>query len=242
MAHGDGRVLIAGGAVNRGRYVQAIDSVEIYDPGSDSWRATTPMIDGRFEPQLVPLADGRVLAVGGGIGVGDFNVAPLAYCEIFDPAAETWTPTGTLTVPRLAHRAVPLPDGGALAIGGVSWGVVPGLLIDDHSEATVERWNPITGGWTTAARLPHGRSRHHAVALTTGEVLVFGGVDEHSLNCGFTATIRYDPAIDAWTVAAPMVYDRHDFAATLLTDGRVLAAGGNRADELVTTAEEFIER
>ncbi|WP_169814571.1 Kelch repeat-containing protein [Nocardia pseudovaccinii] len=242
----DGRVLVAGGGTVRGRYVQAIDSVEIYDPGTDTWRIIDPMIDARIDPQTALLADGRVLVSGSYLGVGDFDYTPLAFCEIFDPSTETWSATGTMAVPRAWHRLVPLPDGGALAICGTNRGSSPGPgpITDDHSLASVERWNPITGRWTTAARLPHGRTRHHAAALDSGAVFVFGGADEHSINCGFISTYRYRPDIDVWTPTAAMAAGRYDFASAVLTDGRILVAGGNYGndgygDGLLDTAEIF---
>lgn len=58
----DGRVMLAGG---EDRSFHEIDSVEIYDPANDTIVEDAPLPRALMHPQLVALADGRVLAVGG---------------------------------------------------------------------------------------------------------------------------------------------------------------------------------
>ncbi|WP_159080246.1 Kelch repeat-containing protein [Nocardia suismassiliense] len=233
----DGRVLVAGGLV--GTSLATTNSAELYDPVTDTWASTGSMTDPRDAHRAVLLADGRVLVAGGAILVDDYNVAPLAFCEIYDPETGRWTPTGSMAVPRSLHQAVLLPDGSVLVVGGSSHGWVGGPVFDMHSLATTERWYPITERWAPAAGMPFGRDRFHAVTLRSGQVFVFGGGDEQSLNAGFTATSRYDPYADTWTPAAPMSYGRCDFAATLLSDGRVLAAGGSSMYDLPKLTEIY---
>ncbi|QBS44353.1 kelch repeat-containing protein [Nocardia sp. CS682] len=233
----DGRVLVAGGLA--GTALKTTNAAELYDPVADSWAPTGSMTDPRNAHRAVLLADGRVLVVGGAIRVDNYNVAPLAFCEVYDPETGKWTPTGSMAVPRTMHQAVLLPDGSVLVVGGTSHGWVAGPVFDKHSLATTERWYPITERWAPAAAMPFGRDRFHAVTLRSGQVLVFGGGDEQSLNAAFTATARYDPYADTWTSAAPMSYGRFDFAATLLSDGRVLAAGGSSSNDLPKLTELY---
>jgi hypothetical protein len=42
-------------------------------------------------------------------------------CEIYDPIANTWTYTGSMSCSRFNHRAVKLPDGRVLVVGGVGF-------------------------------------------------------------------------------------------------------------------------
>lgn len=237
----DGRVLVAGGAKPRVRTndVGSSNSAELYDPVADTWEPTEPMVDERTSHQAVLLADGRVLAVGGAAVVGHYEVAPTAFCEIFDPATGKWSATGSLTVPRHSHQAVLLPDGSVLVLGGATHGWVPGPVYDTHSLSTTERWYPVTDRWALAARMPFGRDRFHAITLKSGKVLVFGGGDEQYLFAKFLTTSLYDPYADTWSAVGPMSYGRMDFAATLLTDGRVLAAGGSSGDDLAASTEIY---
>ena len=70
-----------------------------------SWTATASMSIARASMTATPLADGRVLVVG---GVGESTT------ELYDPPTGTWIPGGTLNQPRWLHVAVRLRDGRVL--------------------------------------------------------------------------------------------------------------------------------
>src|SRR5262249_6464354 len=110
----DGRVLVAGGVGARGA---ALKAAELFDPARGQWSATGSMVDARVGHQAVRLADGRVLVTGGELRTGGATRA-LAYCELFDPATGSWTPTGSLGTARKGHQATLLPDGRVLVTGG----------------------------------------------------------------------------------------------------------------------------
>ena len=69
-----------------------------------SWTATASMATARSSMTATPLADGRVLVVG---GVGEFTT------ELYDPTG-MWIPGGTLNQPHGLHVAVRLRDGRVL--------------------------------------------------------------------------------------------------------------------------------
>jgi hypothetical protein len=80
------------------------------------------------------------------------------------------------------------------------------------------------GTWTQSSNvLSLVRYSFRATTLADGRVLVEGGFAPGSYT---TETEIYDPATNAWTVASPMHEGRGEQTATLLTDGRVLVAGG----------------
>jgi N-acetylneuraminic acid mutarotase len=236
----DGRVLVCGGTVPRERTTRTVNTAEIYDPEHDTWTRIAAMTDERCNHQAVVLPDNRVLMVGGVATTAEFDSTELAFCEIFDPETTSWSTTGTMAAARGAFfRAVLLPDGTVLAIGGSRSGVGSSPVYDAHSYATTERWSPVTGQWTAAAPMPVPRSRFQAVTLLSGKVLVFGGADDQSLNAGYASTLVYDHVTDSWSSTGPMITGRFDFGATRLTDGRVLVAGGDQTDLLVPTAEVY---
>ncbi|GGQ54158.1 DUF6603 domain-containing protein [Kitasatospora griseola] len=218
----DGRLLVAGGTDADGR---ALGTVELLDPTTGAWSATGPaMTDARTGHRAVLLTDGRVLVVGGALPTGGPDAAT-AYCELYDPVARTWTPTGSLLTARKGHRATLLSDGRVLVTGGDP---APGPdRYDPRSLATAEVWDRATGAWTALGPLPGGGRRgHHCLALRSGQVLLIGGTGTPSLDTGFRHTALLDPTLTTWTTTGPLATGRTDFAAVELADGRVLATGG----------------
>ena len=129
-------------------------------------------------------------------------------------AAQTWPPTGSMTTPRYAHAAAPLPDGRILASGGS----------DGHVDlASAEVYDPAIGAWSATRPMASPRYAHAATPLPVGRVLVTGGVH----NSFYVASAElYDPALDMWSPAGSMSIGRIEFTATALRDGRVLVSGG----------------
>ncbi|MBE1497875.1 hypothetical protein H4696_004975 [Amycolatopsis lexingtonensis] len=222
----DGRVLVAGG---RG----ALTTAEVYDPKTGTWTATAPMTDARADHQAVLLNDGRVLVVGGALPTGDGGAAPLAYCELYDPATQEWTPTGTLHQPRAGHQAVLLPDHRVLVTGGDPV-LAPDRTLDPHSLATVELYDPKTGGWQAGPSMPGGgRSRHRALTLRSGTVLVTGGTGAPERTAGYRSVLTFDPVADAWSPLGGLLTGRSAHAMTELPDDRVLLAAGAGPGEVL---------
>ncbi|MEU7727883.1 DUF6603 domain-containing protein [Streptomyces sp. NPDC040724] len=216
-----GGLLIAGGT----RDGRTLASAEVYDPARDRWRAAAPMTDARSGHRMVPLPGGRLLVVGGALATGGGNV-PLAYCERYDPDTDAWTPAASLRTPRTGHQATVLADGRILVTGGDPV-LLPGTgRISGRSPASAEIYDPVADTWTPAADMPAGRGRHRAVRLPTGEVLVVGGTSGPSATAAHRGVLRYHPATGRWTATGSLDRGRADFAALVLADGRVLAAGG----------------
>ncbi len=162
----DGRVLLAGGDL--GVAGQERFDTETYDPATGTWSQTGRINRGRDQHAQLRLADGRVLAAGGFVNkVVDRSVTRI--CETFDPAANVWTLTHPLVVPRVYFTANLLPDGNVYAVGGSDDGV--------EALASIEEFEPIAGRWhLLATTLAHARLAHTATTLLDGSVLVAGGI------------------------------------------------------------------
>ncbi|QES10364.1 Kelch-like protein 17 [Streptomyces venezuelae] len=226
----DGSVLVAGGTGRRSADSErTLYSAELFDPALPGWSKAADMTDARSFHPAAALPDGRVLVAGGWVATRrDWRAGTaLAYGECYDPATDTWTPTGILTGPRAGHTLTALADGSVLATGGSDGeGGADGRL-DPYSKATVERWHPEAGGrWTREHDMPCGRTQHRAVRLRTGEVLVMGGGNDLLGDAGYRSAARYHPETRRWTQVPGMTVGRTDFAAVALPDGRVLVAGG----------------
>lgn len=218
-----GKVLAAGGLTTRG-YVR---SCELYDPATGTWSRTGPMTSVRANQTATLLADGRVLVTGGLNGT--LLLQALASAEIYDPASGTWTRTGNMTTRREMHSASLLANGDVLVTGGDESFVV-------GTKGSTEIFNPATGRFTLAGHMTSSRLSHAEITLADGSVIVAGGAygDSNALN-EFDSTDRFDPSSLTWSAVGdmqiapdgrPTIRGRAYFTATLLSDGRVLAAGG----------------
>jgi hypothetical protein len=201
-------VLITGGCAGRGcdRY---LDSVELFDPDTQSFEPGPPMSTPRAGHVASALGDGRVLVAGGWTGQG-----ATASGEIYDPATGRWTVTGDMADARESLMAVTLADGRVLVTGG-SGGV------DDLASAEV--FDPSTS--TFAAVGPMETNHYLATALADGRVLLTGGQDAAGEILG-SAEI-FDPTTGGFLPAGEMAVPRIKHAGALLADGRVLILGGS---------------
>jgi hypothetical protein len=133
----DGRVLVAGGwyQAGPGRSSEAAPAAELaaYRPGSipgaDSFRPRVADID----PEIFTSA--------------------LATAELFDPATGKWSATGALKYARIAPTAVTLADGRILVVGS-NQGENYGVAVDQRAYDSAEMYDPTTGRFSVAARLP----------------------------------------------------------------------------------------
>jgi hypothetical protein len=243
----DGTVLVAGGD-HDGRLVRA---VERFDPATGAWSVLAPMSDARTGHRAVKLGNGRVLVVGGEVLTGGTRRAT-AYCELFDPATSGWTPTGELTTARAGHTATVLPGGAGAGQVLVAGGDLTGVRADGTYSArsldSTERFDPATGTWTPAARLPGPRTRHRALLTSdggdsgAGSVLLVGGTTGPGFAAGYRSVAVYDPVHDRWSGTAGLATGRWAAAVAELTDGRIVVAGGLTAPGGPTASTEIFTR
>ena len=161
----DGRVLVAGG-FTPGKFHTPMKTAEVYDVASDRWSVVGTMEVERAVHAAALLPDGRVLVAGG------FTQPPnvltvTATAELFDPATERWTPTGSMTVARRAIEGALLSDGTVLVAGGFD--SANSLL------ATAEVFNPAAGTWSPTANMSLARAPVLA-RLNDGRVLAIASI------------------------------------------------------------------
>lgn len=224
----NGKVLMAGGC---GNPCPSAGS-ELYDPTTGTWTGTGSLITDRADHTLTLLPNGKVLAAGGFTGSPDGPASPSA--ELYDPAMETWSGTGSLTTGRKLAKAVLLtvgPNAGkVLVVGGRDSSNLP--------LASAELYDPQSGTWSSAGMLSAVRFVHSATTLPNGKVLVAGGVTGTT---PLASAELYDPISGTWTGTGALGVARGGHSATLLPDGRLLVAGGAGGPSLdaLTTAELY---
>jgi hypothetical protein len=118
------------------------------------------------------------------------------------------------------HTATLLLNGKVLVAGGFNRNT-------SSAVATAELYDPATGTWTPTGSLAAARDYHTATLLLSGKVLVAGGAPDAAGFSSFASAEVYDPNAGTWTTIGSMGSARQAHIATLLPDGKVLAAGGN---------------
>jgi hypothetical protein len=138
------------------------------------------------------------------------------------PSPGTWTITGGMTAIRAVHTLTLLSNGKVLASAGEGAGF--------FSVATAELYDPSIGMWAMTGSLHADRYGHTANLLGNGKVLVAGGIQSFSSFGNVSSTELYNPTNGTWATNASMTTSRYGHTATLLGNGKVLAAGGQAHD------------
>jgi N-acetylneuraminic acid mutarotase len=156
---------------------------------------------------------------------------------------QTWVATGSMTEDQPASNEILLPNGNVLNIGGPGNGYsIPVSLLP--FDPFYEIYDPLTATWATMAGSVYVEGGNSSTLLSNGTVLVAGGANPAGTGpgCGLCALVSaayiYDPNIGSWNNTGSMNTARASFSATLLTNGTVLAAGGE-AEPSLASAELY---
>ena len=217
----NGQVLIAGGNSGEGGGA-ALSSAELYDPATGTFTATSgSMTAARASHTATLLQSGKVLIAGGDVTFYIASGQSLASAETFDPSTDTFTATGSMTVPRESHTATLLSSGKVLITGGSDGilGYTPTVTL----YASSETFDPSTGQFTAAGMMSTQRDWQTASLLNSGNVLVAGG--DSASQTEATADL-FDPSSGSFAATGSMTEPRFYHDASTLNDGTVLISGG----------------
>ena len=181
---------------------------------------------------MLLIAGGLLLvsfACGGGSGgqqEGEEVVLPTPMVLIDTP---TPLPTNSMSFARGTHTATLLQDGRLLIAGGDDGS---GRL--DAITDTSELYDPSTGRWEPGGTMGRQRTQHAALLLSDGRALLVGGagviqakIDEQGIEQPLIEADLFDPASETWSFTGEISTPRDYVAATLLSNGSVLIAGGD---------------
>jgi len=178
------------------------------------WSPTGSMTAARNGHAAVLLPSGKVFIVG------PVQVGPAQAAELYDPTTGTFQSAGqTLFNHGFTLTATLLNDGRVLILGGA------------NGPSGAELYDPVSGRFTNAGTpiQPHGYA-HSATLLNDGRVLIVGGLESPGFggSCSDTnaGAELYDPKTGAFVKTGTLAVNRNYHTATLLSDGRVLIAGG----------------
>lgn len=210
----DGRVLLTGGG--SGASIDGIEqplaSTLLFDPASSTFSGGPVMSAARSFSSATLLPNGQVL-IAGGLGLSDTNLVHLSTAELYDPATNTFKPTGSMVNARsgfsLGFTSTLLPDGKVLILG------------DDSYSTSAELYNPSTGTFTSTGSMTVSRMDLTATLLSDGKVLVAGRGQ-----AGTGSADLYDPTSGVFTPVGSFEAIVGSHTATLLPDSTVLITGG----------------
>jgi N-acetylneuraminic acid mutarotase len=164
----NGKVLIAGGFAHFPP-AGSIDTVELYDPASNSFAsaASLPTMNtARFGATAALLANGKVL-IAGGVGIS----GTLDSVELYDSMSNSFAAsTPLMNEPRTETTAILLHNGKVLIAGGVN---------SEQILASVELYQPASNSFASAASLPTMNTARFGATTTLladGKVLIAGGI------------------------------------------------------------------
>ena len=150
--------------------------------------------------------------------------------------AGTFSLTGAIDPARQYHTATLLPNGKVLVAGGYGSGGV-GWLID------CQLYDPQKGEFIETGRLATRRDAHTATLLPNGKVLIAGGeeVNEGGFSVLLASAELYDPATGLFSHTGSLVTGRELHSATLMSNGKVLVAGGEDARGYAVSRAELYD-
>ena len=173
-------------------------------PDLSGFSGTGSLLTARYSHTATLLPNGKVLAATG----ADATNTRLTSAELYDPATENWTATGSAAVSFTT--ATLLANGKVLVLGGAS--------------GSAQLYDPTTENWSATGSLTPTRLLHTATLLPSGKVVVAGGEDGAGIAMATAAL--YDPATGSWSTTGRLATARYSHTATLLPSGKVLVAGG----------------
>jgi probable HAF family extracellular repeat protein len=223
----NGKVLITGGLNGTSK----LSSAELYDLGTGNFTPTAnSMSSPRYGHAATLLGSGKVLITGGCGSGGTPDCVNTA--DLYDPVANTFSPTGTMKQPHAWHTATLLADGTVLIAGGVE-----GPILFNSAEI----YDPKVGTFrTTTGQMVDTNSYYHTgTILLDGSVLIAGGI------WPAVATNQaqlYDPIHGTFSlVTGTMSNPRWHHTATRMGNGQVLITGGADASNTVLASADLYQ-
>lgn len=204
----NGTVLVAGGDGT------SVPEGELLAADGDGFTPAGPMTQERIFAAGTLLTGGDVLIAGGDTTQNQSTPVP-ATAEVWSPQnGGMFTATMPMKVPRQVFTLTTLPNGKALAVGGSPY------FQSGAGSRTAELYDPATHAWTLTGSMPSGRLGHTATLLPDCRVLILG--DAPTAVTYNYVTGRFSPA------GSEGSFQRSYHTATLLANGKVLIAGGER--------------
>ena len=221
----DGKIYVIGGA---GPVYEALGTVEVYDPATDTWETKSEMPTAR-QGLSTSVVNGKIYAIGGAeFSSASFTVSEkFSIVEEYDPATDTWTTKSPMPTVRGWHSAIVIDE--KIHIFGGALGASPAT---GHVK-TVEVYDPVTDTWSQMGDVPRGIGAGSG-GVVDGKIYLFGGYG------GPRRVDEYNPLTDTWTQKPDMPTPRVGLSTSVLDEKIYLIGGFSSSNYLgVTTVEMY---
>ena len=277
----DGRVLVTDGPDDSRDPDEFPIRLDVFDSATGQWQELASLALG-FEDNesLIPiLSGGSRLLLLGAIETketrDDYEVTCIySQVYVYDFATDEWNNVEGLNPYFIPTGGIELSDGRVLILGkptrlgfGITYGnneanerSIIGGRLPDGTRLTKEQlfndflgakiYDPVTGVWTSANGMAHPRIKYTLTLLSDGRVIATGGEEIRSLAREDASPVLpsevFDPTTGTWSQSPSLTEPRTCHSATLLSDGRVLLAGGlgftktDNPETLPLTSSEII--
>ncbi len=152
---------------------------------------------------------------------------------VVSPTASPFYPVGDTQKPRALHTATLLPNGKVLVAGGF---IYEAYCLAGTDSA--ELYDPDLGSFAFTGNMIVQRYAQTSTQLVNGDVLITGGFTYDKSTCSdmdpspaVNSAELYNHSAGSFQLTGSMAEQRGGHTATLLTDGKVLIAGGGKTDE-----------
>src|SRR2546426_3039919 len=176
-------------------------AIPSFAAGPQTWSFTGTMVTPRQNHTATAFSACEVLVVGGDLGT-DHSIQATAL--LYEIGLGTWRNAGTMHASREFHTATLLPPSQPTGASKVL--VVGGIGNDGVPLATAEVDDPLanfnTGVWSLTGSMSTARYAHTATLLSSGKVLVAGGID--ASGAPLASAELYDPAAGTWSTTGSM--------------------------------------
>jgi kelch-like protein 1/4/5 len=208
----DSHVYVVGGRNG----LQTLNTVDCFDPVTNSWLPVPPMCSYRHGVSVATLC-GPLYAVGGHDGW-----SYLSSVERYDPSTKQWSHITSMSSPR-STAGVAILEGKLYVVGGRD---------SNSCLNTMECYDPHTDRWTA---LPSMRVRRGGVGVVviSGKLYAIGG---HEVLAPLNSVEVYDPKTNEWSWSAPMLCAR-DAVAAVTFGGKIYVVGGFNGDTYLDSVE-----
>jgi N-acetylneuraminic acid mutarotase len=226
-AGSDGRIYAIGG---QSATSETLNTVEAYTPATNSWATLAPMPTRRHSLAAVTGPGGLIYAFGGYISAGQ----SVSTVEVYDPQANSWT------------TVAPMPTARDSLAGAVSRGrifALGGLYAAAAGDGTaVEAYTPASNTWQAVAPMAHARGKFAAATGHDGKIYAISEDPFYTTPTSTQGSVEvYDPIANSWSDTTPLASPRWALAAATLSDGRILAIGGETSDYYCAQPSTVVE-
>ena len=157
------------------------------------------------------------------------------FVEFYEPGSRSFQAGSEMSTTRIGHAAIPLGNAKVLMLGGIP--ALQNLHEQPIDPSYAEEYDSATQNISPVPGLSISQAKYTATLLTSGKILIAGGVDEQGHPTSEAGLV--DPASGTLATTGGLVTARVGHTATLLNDGRVLVTGGTDSSGNATATAEL---